>query len=160
MEPVGASTGNVVAFPATPAQAWSQDAQLKAWADELGAINERLTPAKIRIKKDEERQKILEEYLKAKAKTLAADMPEIVEGSSFGCKFSAARQSTKIKSMKAAMVAVRAGGICRVIDVFETTLEKLKKAVPEDEFAKLTTTERTGIRTLETYRLVDPEQAA
>ena len=116
---------------------------MKAWTDELGEINERLTPAKIRIKKDEEREDeeragILENYLKAKAKTLAADMPEIVEGASYGCKFSAARQSTKIRSIKAAMVAVRSAGLRKVIDIFGCGLEDLKKAVDEKAFAELT----------------------
>jgi hypothetical protein len=126
--------------------------KLQEIVDELGELNERLTPAVMAISKDQERVKILEIHLYAELK-LPPDMPDIILGSRYGCKVSAKRNVTKIKSMGAAMRAVKAAGH-RAIDLFTITLEKLEKALPPGVYETLTSSDRTGPRALATYRLV------
>jgi hypothetical protein len=127
--------------------------KLEEIVDELGELNERLTPALMEISKRQERVKILESQLRAELK-LPPDMPEIILGARYGCKVSAKRNVTKIKSMGAAMRAVKAAGH-RAIDLFTITLEKLEKALSPAVYETLTATDRTGPRALETYRLVE-----
>lgn len=128
-------------------------ARLKNLVDELGELNERLTPAKMAIAKDTERVKILEDAIRAEVKELPADKPEIFEGAKYGCKVGAVRNETIILSTYDAACAVKAAG-GRVWKLFAITLEKLKTAVGPEKFAALTETGRTGRRDLDTFRLV------
>ena len=96
--------------------------------DELGEINERITPAQMQISKDVERAKILENQLRVELKALPADMPEIVTGKRYGAKVGAMKNSTTIRSMLAAAKAVKATGK-KLYEHFKITLGDLEKIV-------------------------------
>jgi hypothetical protein len=120
--------------------------------DELGELNERITPAQMALSRDEDRAKILEANLRTELAALPPDQPDIILGERYGCKVGAAKQATSIKNMKVAMTAVRDSGK-RVIDLFTCTLEKLKDAVGKEKYEELVFTTRTGPRSIDTYRL-------
>ena len=122
--------------------------------DELGEINERLTPSQMQISADLERIKILENQLRAELHTIGTppDAVGIVTGARYGCKVGAMKNATSIISMLAAAKAVKAAGK-QLYEHFKITLGDLEKIVSPDKFEQLTSTKRSGPRSIDTYRL-------
>jgi hypothetical protein len=130
----------------------TKEEQIAKIVDELGVLNERLTPDQMQISADIERAEILENQLRSELRELPPDMPAIITANNYGCKVGAMKNMTTIVSMLAAAKAVKAAGK-KLYEHFKITLGDLQKIVSPAKFEELTKTKRTGPRALETYRL-------
>ncbi len=127
---------------------------LSELVDELGEHQENLGPLKALVKQAQADVDRLEAEIEAKL-DLPPEQSKIVTGCEFSATVSPRKNKTTIPSMRKVFNFLSRH---KFLECCSIVLDKLKHAVTEEEYAKLTLTERTGPRTIQTYRLPALEQ--